>query len=99
LNELIEVLRGLPVGGISFGALVSLTIVLILKGEIIPKSTYEAMIKGKEEENVMLKEAYRMSEKARETSAVADQELLELGRTTVHMLESIHQLAQQGVAQ
>jgi hypothetical protein len=52
-----------------------------------------AIISAKNAENEMLKEAYRMSEQARYTSADADKELLELGRTTVHLLQSIHERA------
>jgi F0F1-type ATP synthase membrane subunit b/b' len=100
VTEFINLLSSLPIGGISFGGLVTLAIILIFKGEIVPKSTLEAMrtdrdaiIEAKNEENTMLKEAYKLSEQARATGAEADKELLELGRTTVHLLESIHERA------
>lgn len=76
---------------------------LIFRGDIVPKSTLEAMrtdrdaiIAAKAEENEMLKQAYVMSEKARATSAEAEKELLELGRTTVHLLQSIRERANGG---
>lgn len=100
MNELIELLKTIPLGGISFAGLVTMAIVLIFRGEIVPKSTVEAMrtdrdtiIAAKNAENDMLKEAYKMSEQARYVGAEADKELLELGRTTVHLLQSIHERA------
>lgn len=100
VTELLEFLSGIPVGSVGFAGLVTLAIVLIFRGEIVPRSTLEAMrtdrdaiIAAKNEENAMLKEAYKMSEQARATGAAADTELLELGRTTVHLLESIHDRA------
>lgn len=100
MGEVLELLKGLPFGGISFAGLVTLAIVLIFRGEIVPKATLEAMradrdaiIASKNEECNNYKEAYRLSEQARLTGAEADKELLELGRTTVHLLESIHEKA------
>jgi hypothetical protein len=102
VNELIEVLKTLPVGGLSFGGLVTLAIILIFKGEIIPKSThdsmranYDAIISSKDDQITMLKEAYVLSEKARISSVEDNQELLEIGRTTIHLLESINARAKQ----
>lgn len=101
MNELIEMLRNLPVGNIGFAGLVTLAIVLIFRGDIVPRSTvdtlnanWDLMMKAKVSENEMLKEAYRMSEKARETSAEDVKELLELARTTVHLLTSIRKDAE-----
>lgn len=100
MNEILELLRGLPVGGISFAGIVSVCILMIFRGDIIPKSTLEklqassdAMIKMKTDENEMLKNAYSLSEQARELDAKNIPELLELGRTTVHLLNSIHDRA------
>jgi hypothetical protein len=100
MNELLEIVRALPLGGISFGGLVSVAIVLIFRGDIVPRSTVEAMRQDRditiaryEAENAMLKEAYLLSEKARVAGADSDKELLILGRTTVHLLESIHERA------
>jgi hypothetical protein len=42
VTEFINLISGLPIGGISFGGLVTLAIILIFKGEIVPKSTLEA---------------------------------------------------------
>lgn len=103
MDELLALLKVIPVGGISFAGLVSFAVVLIFRGEIVPKKTLDSMredrdtiISAKNEEIEMLKEAYRMSEQARSTSDDADKELLELGRTTVHLLESIHEKAHGG---
>lgn len=100
MGELVNLLSGVPVGGLSFGALVTLAIVLIFRGDIVPKSTVDAMradrdaiIKAAKEENDMLKEAYRMSEEARRIGAENDKELLILGQTTVRLLESINKRA------
>lgn len=101
MNELIDLLSKLPVGGLGFGGIVSLAIILIFKGEIVPKSTVDAMrtdrdaiIAEKNDQNNMLKEAYKLSEQARLTGAEADKELLEMAHITVHLLESIHERAQ-----
>lgn len=101
MNEIIEVLKHLPYGDFGFAGLVVLAIVLIFQGKIVPQSTLEAMrsdrdiiITAKTEEAETWKEAYQLSEEARSTSAEADRELLELGRTTVHLLKSIHERAQ-----
>lgn len=100
MNELTEFLSNLPYGDIGFAGLVTLAIVLIFRGDIVPRSTVEAMradrdaiITATKEENKMLKEAYKMSEEARKIGAEADKELLELGRTTVHLLQSIKEKA------
>lgn len=100
MNDIISLLSNLPFGGIGFGGLVTLAIVLIFRGDIVPRSTmeaarstWEAMLIEKNNENKMLKEAYRMSEEARQIGSETDKELLELGRTTVHLLESIHKTA------
>lgn len=89
MEAFIELLKGLPVGDIGAIGLVVMVVVLIFKGEIIPRTTYENMIKSKDDENTMLKEAYRMSEAARAIGAETDKELLELSRLTVHIVKSI----------
>lgn len=103
MDTVVEIFKGLPLGGIGFAGLVSLAIILIFRGDIVPKSTVDsmrldrdAMISAKNAEIEMVREAYRMSEKARATSTAADIELLELGRTTVHLLQSIHEKAEGG---
>lgn len=100
MTEILGALKDLPFGGISFAGLVTIAIISIFRGDIVPKSTVDsmrtdrdAMIASKNEEIAMLKEAYRMSEEARITGAEDNKELLEMGRTTVHLLESMHKLA------
>lgn len=100
MQEILELLRNVPLGGISFAGLVALAIVLIFRGDIVPKSTvernnllFDRIISSKDYEINLLKEAYKLSEEARRTNAEADKELLELGRTTVRILKSIHQKA------
>lgn len=100
MEQLTNFLSNLPYGDIGFAGLVALAIVLIFRGDIVPRSTVEAMrtdrdliITSYREENKMLKDAYAMSEEARRIGAEADKELLELGRTTVHLLQSIHERA------
>jgi hypothetical protein len=85
----LEMLKGFPIGDVGAIGLVVMVVVLIFKGEIIPRTTYENMLKSKDAENDMLKEAYRMSEAARATSAETDKELLELSKLTVHIVQSI----------
>ncbi len=104
MNEILEVLKDLPVGGLSFGGLVTMAIVLIFKGEIVPKSTLEAMranytavIAAKDEQVNMLKEANSLSQQSLSAALTDNKELLEMGRTTVHLLESIHERADRAV--
>lgn len=100
MQEILELLKGVPLGGISFAGLVAWAIILIFRGDIVPRSTLDAMrtdrdaiIAAKTAECETLREAYRISEEARLTGLEADKELLELGRTTVHLLQSIHEKA------
>jgi len=94
VEAFLELLKGLPFGDIGAVGLVVMVVVLIFKGEIIPRPTYENMLKAKDGEIDMLKEAYRMSEAARAISADTDKELLELSRLTVHIVKSIQAQAQ-----
>jgi len=93
VEAFLELLKGLPIGDIGAIGLVVMVVVLIFKGEIIPRTTYENMLRAKDTENDMLKEAYKMSEAARAISADTDKELLELSRLTVHIVKSIQEQA------
>lgn len=93
MEAFLELLKGLPIGDIGAIGLVVMVVVLIFKGEIIPRTTYENMLRAKDTENDMLKEAYKMSEAARAISADTDKELLELSRLTVHIVKSIQEQA------
>jgi hypothetical protein len=98
----VELLGSMPLSDIGFAGIVTLAIVLILRGQLVPKSTVDemrkdrdAIIASKSEEADNWREAYKVSEEARAVSTDADRELLELGRTTVHLLQSIHERAQE----
>lgn len=100
MGEVLELLKGLPFGGISFAGLVTLAIVLIFKGEIVPKSTMveirtgrDTIIASKDSENTVLKQANELLGQAIKTNSEADAEILELGRTTVQLLRSIQDQA------
>ena len=100
MGEVIELLKGVSLGDVGFPGLVTLFIVLIFKGLVVPRSTLEllqastsAIIAAKNEENQMLKDAYVMSEEARKVESSTDREVLELSRTAVHLLQSIHERA------
>lgn len=92
-TDIVAILKSLPIGGVSFGGLVSLAIVLLFRGDLLPRSSVEKIVQSKDDQIHTLTSALEISEKARTTGAEADKELLELGRTTVHLLESIHDKA------
>jgi F0F1-type ATP synthase membrane subunit b/b' len=100
VDQFIQLISHIPFGGLSFASLVTLAIVLIFRGDIVPKATVDAMrtdrdaiITQKNLEIDTLKQAFRLSEEARRLDGETNHELLELGRTTVHLLESIKKQA------
>lgn len=102
MGEVLEILKGIPVGGISFASLVAYFILQIFQGNIIPGKQYERLEAGwkntidqLKEDNGMLKEAYRISEAARESGAEDIKQLLVLAQTTVHLLESVKERAEE----
>jgi hypothetical protein len=75
---------GIPINDLTAPSLLGIAIVLILLGWLVPRST----LKDKKEESEKWQQAYEAERKARSLSDAQTAELLELARTSKHLLES-----------
>jgi hypothetical protein len=92
VNELLGV--GVAQGGAA--AIVTLVVLLIIVGRLVPRSVVEDVRKDRDDRLAALiterdawREAYRVSETARMQSQAQVGELLELSRTAEHVLRAI----------
>lgn len=80
----------LPVGSLGAGALVSLIVLLILTGRLVPR---QQLIDLREDRDKW-RSAAEDSQKAMYTYGMATEKLLVLGETTNHALVEIQEMAQ-----
>jgi hypothetical protein len=92
VNELL----GVPVAEGGAAAIVTLVVLLIIIGRLVPRSVVEDVRKDRDDrlaaalaERDAWREAYRVSEAARMESQAQVGELLELSRTAEHVLRAI----------
>lgn len=85
------VIDGVPIVGLTAPSLLGLTILLLLTGRIIPRATY--LEKASEARD--WKEAYEAEREARQTSERQTTELLEVSKTTHHLVVSLFSAAEQ----
>lgn len=77
--------EGIPLLSLTPAALVGLTVMLLLSGKIVPRSTLEDKIK----ECQLWREAYEKEHEARLVSDRQTIELLELSKTTKQLIEGV----------
>ncbi|WP_432091841.1 hypothetical protein [Streptomyces sp. NRRL F-5630] len=70
-------------------ALLTLVVLMILTGRLVPRRTYDDLLKERD----TWREAHTVSEEARAMERAQTQELLELGRTSAHALTGLRQAA------
>ena len=88
-------LEGLPVGSVGAGALVTLIVLLILTGRLVPR---QQMLDLREDRDKW-RAAAENSEKAMHTYGMAQEKLLVLAETTNHALVEIQELAQRAAGE
>lgn len=91
-----DLVNALPVGTMGASGLLAVVILLILRGNLIPRNTYEERMKDKEDQVEYYRTAYE-SERARNdelTGMVGT--LVDAGKTTEYVMESLHQASQKG---
>jgi len=76
---------GINPGGAGLGALLTLVILLILTGKLIPRRTHEDVIADRDN----WRQAYLESEKARKVEHEQTGELLEMARLGGHILTAL----------
>jgi hypothetical protein len=83
-----QLLDGLPVGGISLSGLVVMFVLAILTGRLIPRATHELMLNDRDQwRDAAQKHAETVAEQSKQIT-----ELMEAGRTALHVAESLHQV-------
>lgn len=73
--------------------LLTLVVLLVLWGRLVPRSVLEDLIKDKDAQIDVWKAAYERSEKARDIQRQQLSDLLEMARTTTHVIQAIPQAA------
>ncbi|MGW1468540.1 hypothetical protein ACWCPT_29860 [Streptomyces sp. NPDC002308] len=66
-------------------ALLTLVVLMVLTGRLVPRKTYDDLLKERD----TWREAHTVSEKARTAERAQTQELLELSRTSAHALQAL----------
>lgn len=79
------ILEGFPIGGLSAGALLGLTVLLFLKGQIIPKSIANDYI----EEAKRWRSAYEQERDARQEAFKTVNTMIEVIEVSNHLLKSL----------
>jgi len=81
---------GIPLTNLTASTLLGLTVLLLLLGKIVPRSTY----KDKADESEKWRLAYEAQRKISETSAEQTAELIELAKTSHSMLVALFNVAE-----
>lgn len=66
-------------------ALLTLVVLMVLTGRLVPRKTYDDLLKERD----TWREAHTVSEAARTSERTQTQELLELSRTSAHALQAL----------
>ena len=66
-------------------ALLTLVVLMVLTGKLVPRRTYDDLLKERD----TWREAHTVSEAARTSERAQTQELLELSRTSAHALQAL----------
>ncbi|KPC96252.1 hypothetical protein ADL27_04635 [Streptomyces sp. NRRL F-6602] len=78
-------LMGIPVAQGGAVALLTLVVLMVLTGRLVPRRTYDDLLKERD----TWRDAHTLSESARTRDAAQTQELLELSRVSVHALQAL----------
>jgi len=84
------VLDGVPLVGLSAPTLLGIFFLLVFTGRLVPRSTYLE----KKEESGKWQEAYEKEREARGAADAQSRELLEVSKTTHHIVLALFQNAQ-----
>jgi len=79
------VLDGVPLVGLSAPALLSIVVILLLTGRLVPRTT----LLDKAKESDRWREAYEKEREARGASDSQTRELLEVSKTTHHIVQAL----------
>ena len=80
-----EWLDGLPVGGLSAAAILGIAVLMILRGQLVPRRTHDEVRTDRD----TWRAAWEASEEARRVQAQQLGELLELAKTTDHFIRAL----------
>ena len=86
-------LAGLPWQGIGLSGLVTLAIIYVFTGRLVPKSVYDKMEASKDREIERWMQVAQRAETLADSQSQQITQLLEGGRTTVSVVEAIQQTA------
>lgn len=79
-------LDGIPLVGLSAPAILSVVVMMVMTGRLVPRKTYDDVIRERDE----WRAAHSVSEEARRAEASQKTEiLLPIARTMEHVLESL----------
>jgi hypothetical protein len=76
---------GVPLVGLSAPALLSIVVLLLLTGRLVPRAT----LLDKTKESDRWREAYEKEREARGSADAQSRELLEVSKTTHHIVEAL----------
>jgi hypothetical protein len=83
---------GIPVGDLSAPVLLGLAIILILRGRLVPRSTYDDLRADRDQ----WREAHRLSEEARLTQTRQLDAVLEVGETVKNVMNALDSVRREG---
>lgn len=86
-------LAGLPWQGIGLGGLVTMAVMFLFTGRLVPKSVYDKMEASKDKEIERWIQVAQRAENLADKQSDQITQLLEGGRTTTRVVEAIQQVA------
>lgn len=92
-------LANLPWQGIGLSGLVTLGILYILTGRLVPKSVYDKMEASKDKEIERWMQMAQRAEDLADRQSVQISELIEGGRTTTRVVDALQQTVQESRGQ
>jgi hypothetical protein len=81
---------GISLLGLTPAGLLLITVLMILTGRLVPKSTHEQTIKERDQ----WRAAYEVAELARSTQEAQTRELLEVAKTSTAVLTALHEFSE-----
>lgn len=91
-----DLVNALPVGTMGATGLLTVVVLLIIRGNLIPRNTYEERMKDKDDQVEYYREAYETERERNSELAGMVGTLVEAGKTTEYVMTSLHQASQKG---
>jgi hypothetical protein len=85
----VDLISTLPIGSLGATGILAVVVLLILRGNLIPRSVHEDRIRDKDAEVSYYQQALEREQRRGDVLAAQNETLMEVGKTAEHVLNSL----------